>query len=127
MKTGTRLPVWRYEVQAAAMVPLAAMLGDPNPIHLDPAAVAAAGLGDRVINQGPANLAYIVNMLGEALPGYRLEKLDSRFLANVRDGDVVEAHATVIEETGDRVICDLWLDIQGAGPAVRGSATLVRR
>lgn len=127
MKAGDELPGWRHEVRASAMVPLAAILRDPNPIHLDPAAVAAAGLGDRVINQGPANLAYVVNMLGNALPNHRIERLDSRFLANVRDGDIVEARGTIVEATDDRVTCDVWLDLQGTGPAVRGRATLVRR
>lgn len=127
MKAGDELRGWRHEVRASAMVPLASILRDPNPIHLDPAAVAAAGLGDRVINQGPANLAYIVNMLGKALPAFRIERLDSRFLLNVRDGDIVEARATIVDATDDRVTCEVWLDLRGTGPAVKGRATLVRR
>lgn len=127
MKPGDSLPVWRHRVQAAAMVPIAEILRDPNPIHLDPAAVAAVGLGDRVINQGPANLAYVINMLATAFPEHRLESLESRFLANVRADDRVEAGGTIAEISGDRITCDLWLEIEGSGLAVKTRAVLARR
>lgn len=127
MKAGDILPAWRHAVNAAAMVPIAGILRDPNPIHLDPAAVAAIGLGDRVINQGPANLAYVVNMLAAALPGHRLETLDSRFLANVRDGDTIEAGGTVTACDDDTVTCNVWLNVVGAGAAVTAIAALRAR
>lgn len=127
MNVGDALPVWTHDVRAAAMVPIADILRDPNPIHLDPASVAAVGLGDRVINQGPANLAYIMNMLANALPAHRIEEMDSRFLANVRDGDRVEAGGTVAQREGVRLTCDLWLNVAGAGPAVQARAVLVPR
>lgn len=127
MRVGDELPAWRHDVRAAAMVPMAAILRDPNPIHLDPAAVVAIGLGERVINQGPANLAYVINMLAAALPHHRLETLESRFLANVRDGDAVEARGIIVETKDDRITCDVRLDVIGSGSAVRGRATLVRR
>lgn len=121
------LPTLTHIVRAADMVPMADLLHDPNLIHLDPAAVKAAGLGDRVINQGPANLAYIMNMLAKAFPDYRLEEMDSRFLANVRDGDTVEAGGTLTVREGDRITCEIWLNVADVGPAVKGQATLVRR
>ena len=127
MKAGNSLPVWRHRVEAAAMVPVADILRDPNPIHLDPAAVAAVGLGDRVINQGPANLAYVVNMLAAAFPGHRLEALESRFLANVRADDLVEAGGTIEAIDAERVTCDVWLNVEGGAPAVKGRAVLVPR
>ena len=141
MKAGDSLPVWQHRVEAAAMVPVAEILRDPNPIHLDPAAVAAIGLGDRVINQGPANLAYVVNMLAAAFPDHRLEALESRFLANVRADDLVEAGGTIDEidegrselfltDEGideGRVTCDVWLNVEGGAPAVKGRAVLVPR
>ncbi len=127
MQDGSPLPLLTHVVRAVDMVPLANILRDPNPIHLDPSAVKAAGLGERVINQGPANLAYITNMLARAFPGHRIEQMESRFLANVRDGDTVEAGGTLIVVEDDRITCEVWLNIAGAGPAVRGQATLVRR
>jgi acyl dehydratase len=127
MSPGDPLPLLRHEVKAAAMVPLAQILRDPNPIHLDPAATAAAGLGDRVINQGPANLAYVLNMLAAAFAAYRVEALESRFLANVRDGDLVEAGGKVVASEPGRIECEIWLNVVGAGPAVAGRAVLVPR
>ncbi len=127
MTAGDALPILRHLVEAAAIRPVAGLLQDPNPIHLDPGATAAAGLGDRVINQGPANLAYILNLLSDAFPLHRVETLNSRFLANVRAGDVVEAGGTVIARQGERIECDLWLRVVDVGPAVSAKATLVPR
>ena len=58
-------------------------LADPNPIHLDVEAVRAKGLGDKRINQGPINVAYVINMLMAAFPGGQIAAMDSRFLDNV--------------------------------------------
>ena len=55
-------------VSADAMKNWAVFLADPNPIHLDVEVVKAKGLGDRVINQGPINVAYMMNMLLAAFP-----------------------------------------------------------
>lgn len=127
---GDVLPVWRIEsVSPDDMRRLADTLRDPNPIHLDPAAVARLGLGHRVINQGPANLAYIVNMLRAAFPGSRLLQLDARFLANVFGGDAVEAGGRITEveasARGTQISCDTWLNVDGRGPAVSASAVLI--
>lgn len=121
------LATWSHRVRAEDMRPLADILRDPNPIHLDPSAAAAAGLGDRVINQGPANLAYIVNLLAKAFPSYRLAGLQSRFLAAVRHGDMVEAGGRILSREADAIECELWLDVAGAGRAVAAKARLVPR
>jgi acyl dehydratase len=125
---GDALPAWRIEaVSPENMRRLAETLRDPNPIHLDPAAVAKLGLGDRVINQGPANLAYIINMLHAAFPEAQLLQLDARFLANVFGGDAVEAggRVTAIADDGTRISCDTWLNVDGRGPAVSAQAQLL--
>lgn len=127
MKAGDALPGLTHVVEPVAMKVVAEVLRDPNPIHLDPAAAAAAGLGDRVINQGPANLGYIVNMLQAALPQYRIAGLESRYLANVRGGDVVSAGGTVTAVEGDVVQCEVWLKGEGGAIAVGAVAKLVRR
>ena len=127
---GDLLPSWRIEsVSPDHMRRLAETLRDPNPIHLDPAAVAKLGLGNRVINQGPANLAYIINMLHAAFPDATLLQLDARFMSNVFGGDAVEAggRVTAIELTseGTHVSCDTWLNVDGRGPAVGANAVLL--
>ena len=130
LEVGDTLGPWRLpSVEPDKMRALAQVLRDPNPIHLDPNAVAKLGLGDRVINQGPANLAYIVNMLNTALPGARLEQLDARFLANVFGGDAVEASArvTAVETVpgGTRVRCEASLVVPERGPTVTALAVLL--
>lgn len=127
---GDSLPSLRIEsISADNMRQLADVLRDPNPIHLDPAAVAKLGLGDRVINQGPANLAYIINMLRAAFPSSRLLQLDARFLANVFGGDAVEAGGRVTSLThaadGARVACETWLNVSGRGAAVTANALVL--
>src|SRR3546814_12612112 len=72
LNAGDELPPFVIEsVNADAMKEWAVFLHDPNPIHLDVEVVKAKGLGDKVINQGPANVAYVMNMLAAAFPGSR--------------------------------------------------------
>lgn len=126
---GTRLGPWEIErIRPEPMRVLAVILDDPNPIHLDAGAVRALGMGDSVINQGPANLGYLMNMLTEALPGADLRRVRVRFIANVFGGDRVAAAAEVTEvreEAGRTVLeCEIWLEIDGRGRALEGTATL---
>ena len=61
---GDRVPAWDMpRVDPARMRTMAAILRDPYPVHWDRDANERIGFGGRVINQGPLNLAYIVNML----------------------------------------------------------------
>ena len=84
---------------------LAAILRDPNPIHWDRAEVAARGLGDRLINQGPINVAYVCNAIAAWAGPTALRSLTVRFTANVFDGDEVVAGGTVtaVDEAGGDV------------------------
>jgi acyl dehydratase len=113
-------------VSAAQMQEWAQVLRDPNPIHLDPQAVKAKGLGDRVINQGPANLAYVIAMLQTALPRARICSLDVRYLDNVFAGDAVDAGAKVVAvaDESTRITCEVWLNVETRGAAIQGSAVL---
>ncbi len=130
VSAGTELPVFEVdEVRAAAMKTMAVLLRDPNPIHFDLDVVAALGMGDRAINQGPTNMAYVVNMLvAWAGDPARIRALKVRFLDNVRAGDRVVAGGVVTSVAGDgrRQIaeCDVWLDVVGGPRALAGSATV---
>ena len=120
---GDTLPPFTIEsVSPEAMKQWAVFLADPNPIHLDVEVVKAKGLGDRVINQGPANVAYMMNMLMRAFPGGRIKAMDSRFLDNVYGGDraVVTGRITMIE--GNIVTCEFSLDVDGRGTVNSGTA-----
>lgn len=127
LEIGDELPPWRVaSVDPARMRALAELLEDPNPIHLDPEAVRRLGLGDRVINQGPANLAYAINLFQSALPGAVIERLDARFMANVFGGDAVEARARVtdVDAAQRRVTFEYALHVDGGNVAVGGIAVL---
>lgn len=122
---GDALPPFVIEsVSPAAMQDWAVFLADPNPIHLDVEVVKAKGLGDRVINQGPANVAYMMNMLMAAFPGGRIETMDSRFLDNVYGGDRIVAAGTITAVDGDRIACEFTLDVEGRGTVNAGTATI---
>lgn len=124
------LPSFRFgPVSPESMVIWADVLRDPNPIHLDRSAVAAMGLGTMLINQGPANLAYLLNAVLEAYPGAVVERFSSRFVGNVLEGDMVVVSGTVteIEPTlgGARVTIAMVLQVEGRGHAL--TATVVAR
>ena len=122
---GDALPPFVIEsVSPDAMKEWAVILADPNPIHLDPEVVKAKGLGDRVINQGPINVAYMINMLLAAFPGGRIETMDSRFLDNVYAGDRVVASGTITAVDADRVDCAFTLDADGRGTVNSGTALI---
>lgn len=129
-KVGDTLPALTMVADPATMAAWAPILRDPNPIHLDPAAVRARGLGDRVINQGPINVAYLINALLAAFPGGTITALETRFLDNVFAGDTVTTRGTVVEagERDGRLLarCALELVVEGRGPVLSGSATVAR-
>src|SRR3954468_21312547 len=97
-------------VSAARMADLAEVLDDPNPIHLDRDLVRRLGMGDREINQGPANCSYIVNLLRAEFPGATIAKLRFRLLGNVFAEERVIAGGEVLSD-GDVIECRVWLDV----------------
>ena len=61
---GSEFP--NYDVgsgDAEKMKTMAVLIQDPNPIHWDVESVKRLGLGSEPINQGPNNMAYVVNAL----------------------------------------------------------------
>jgi 3-hydroxybutyryl-CoA dehydratase len=126
---GSELAPWRIvHVDPEKMRVFAVVLADPNPIHLDSEAVKSAGLGDRVINQGPAGVGYLLNMLAAAVPQGQVRDLNVRFTANVFAGDTVTAAGEVeaVEDlAGERLVtCRVWLDVADGPRALHGRATL---
>ena len=128
MKPGDSLPPFVIEsVSAEGMKDWAVFLADPNPIHLDVEVVSAKGLGDKVINQGPANVAYIINMLQAAFPGGAIAAMDSRFVDNVYAGDRLVVSGTVTAVEGCRVTCDTVLTANGDRIVITGTATVATK
>jgi acyl dehydratase len=106
------------------MKTMAVVLDDPNPIHLDPEAVKTLGMGDRVINQGPTGVGYLIDMLVSAFPGATIEDIEVRFMANVLGGDRCIARGKVTEVGQGTVTCAITLEVDGGDTAIAGTATL---
>jgi acyl dehydratase len=128
---GTHIPPRVVErVGSAEMKTMAALLQDPNPIHWDSASTRALGMGERVVNQGPINMAYVMNALVSWAGDdpSRLRAITLRFMANVFEGDSVEAGGTVTgvrDVNGERLAdCDVWLDVTGGPRALAGTAVV---
>lgn len=128
LAVGDPLPPFVITITPDSMKVWAPILHDPNRIHLDPDFVKAMGLGDRVINQGPANLAYVMNALMMAFPGGTIESVEVRFLDNAFGGDVVEAGGKIIEQSTEagrrRSTCEVWLNAPGSRPVLGGRAVM---
>ena len=115
---GHVIPSWSMDrVDPARMKTMAAILRDPYPVHWDRSANAAMGLGGRVINQGPLNLGYVVNMLLDWAGPTCIRRLTVSFARPVLDGDLVVARGRVMaldENNGERhAHCDVWLERNG--------------
>ncbi len=130
VEAGFHLPPFEVaSVPEEPMKTMALLLRDPNPIHWDIESVRELGMGDRVINQGPTNMAYVVNMLiGWVRDPARIRSMKVRFQDNVRAGDHVVAGGVVtevVEEDGQRVAhCDVWLDVVDGTRALAGTASV---
>ena len=117
-RPGDEIPPWTMDsVDPARMRTMAALLRDPYPVHWDRDANAALGLGGRVINQGPLNLGYIVNMLLEWAGPSSVRRLTVSFGAPVLDGERVVAGGRVesvtVTDGERRAECVVWLDRDG--------------
>lgn len=95
------LPRWQRHVSDADARAWADVLQDHNPLHADAAATGASGLGDGLVNPGPAAIGYLMTMLLEAFPGAEIRSLRSKFVAPVlTPADVV---ATGVVDRRERI------------------------
>lgn len=119
---GTPIPTVSTRVDSGRMKVFSLLTDDPNPIHWDVTAVAALGLGDRLINQGGLNVAYVVNAVAEwAGSPAKIRELKVRFLGNVFEGDEVRAGGTVVATEGNLVTLDVWLERSDGTACLRGT------
>ncbi len=102
---------------------MAALLGDPNPIHWDTTVTAALGLGDAPVNQGPLNMGYVQTMLAEWAGGRRkIREFRVRFRGNVFGGQTVRAGGEVTAVEAGFAHCAVWLDVVGGDRVLEGTA-----
>ncbi len=111
-------------VSTEKMKILAAILRDPNVIHLDKDVIRERGLGDKLINQGPTNLGYVTNMLEANFGPGSIARLTVRFGANVFEDDMVTAGGEVTEVGDGEITCDIWLDKPDGTRALQGIAVV---
>ncbi|MCL7466140.1 MaoC family dehydratase [Phaeovulum sp. NW3] len=85
----------RFEdISGDDMAAWCALLNDDNAIHLSREAAAAAGFGPRRVNPGPANLAYLMTLVGRDFA-----VLDAQFAGNVFEGDDLTAEVSQQDDT----------------------------
>ena len=131
VENGDLLPEWVVEeVDPEKMKTMAAILRDPNPIHWDVDVVRSLGIGDRPVNQGPNNMAYVVNCLAAFAGGFdRVRSVHVRFNAHVFAGDRIVAggRVTSVEyrDGGSEIECELWLR-RGDDVVLAGSGSVFR-
>ncbi|MDR7303975.1 MaoC family dehydratase [Haloactinomyces albus] len=130
IRVGDELPAYEVtSVSAEKMKTMSALMRDANPIHYDAEAVRALNLGDRVVNQGPLNQAYVVSMLGHWAGGVaRVRAIRLRYLGNVFAEDTLRACGTVTAiraEDGVTVAdCDVHLDVVEGSRVLSGTAAV---
>jgi acyl dehydratase len=113
VSVGTRLPEWvMADVRPERMRTTSAIHRDPNPVHWDPESTRSRGLDGRVINQGPLNVSYLVNMVLAWQGPTCLRRLRVTFAGRVYDHDHVTARGlvTAIEPARAIATCDVWLE-----------------
>jgi len=130
VRPGTVIPPLEVEVDAQRMKVMAALLADPNPIHFDTRALAALGMEERPVNQGPLNMGYLQTMLARWAGGRdRLLEFRVRFQGNVLAGDRVRAQGQVTEvrdtERGRVATCEISLEVVGGSVALSGTADVL--
>jgi acyl dehydratase len=113
-------------IDAEKMKLMAALLRDPNPIHFDVERVQELGMGDRVVNQGPSNLSYLLNMVTRWSGGVpTLRSVSVRFLGNVFAGDRLECvgRVTAVDTEAGLVTLDVAANV-GDRPVLQGSVVV---
>lgn len=122
---GDEIPAWvMADVRPERMRTTAAILRDPNPIHWDPESTRKRGFDGKVINQGPLNLGYVVNMLMAWQGPTCLRRLTLRFPGPVFDHDHITARGVVTGVDGDTAILDVWLERPDGSRPIEGEATV---
>lgn len=113
MRLPHQLPDLHVEITVSDAAEWSALLNDANPLHADPDAAVALGLGRGIVSPGPANMAHLMTLLLRSFPGATIETFEARFVAAVLAPTTAIATGTVESEhvtaTGSRLHCSLEL------------------
>lgn len=122
---GAEIPPYELQVDPRLIGTMAALMGDPVPIHLDPAVVRRLGIGDRIVNQGPMAFGYLVELLGRWVGDVeRVRSVRCRFVTHVFAGDQLRCTGTVTEVEGGLARVALGIHRDGQ-LVVRGEGVVV--
>lgn len=108
---------------------MAALLGDPYPMHFDKRASDEQGYPD-LLNQGPANCSYLLQVVARTLESPSdIRSFDFRFQEMVFAGETVTATATVAETRveNDEGIVDMSVALEKEDGTVAVSGTVTAR
>ena len=125
---GLPLPQATYgPMDRLAHIPVAIILRDTNPLHLDRVYAQERGLPD-VVQQGPLNETFLYRFLTDWLHRpWDLRKTRLRFAANVFPGDRLTCGGVVTRTyhaNGEpRVDCEVWQQNQKGEKILTGEAT----
>ena len=113
LKVGDKIEDWSYTVKQENLVDWSNFLNDPNPIHLNQSKVKELGLGNNCINQGPANIAYILNSINYNFPNCKILNLNNKLKGNVFSGDNVNITGKIIDlkNVNNLIILTLKLEL----------------
>ncbi len=115
-------PMDRYDY-----IPIALILRDTNPLHLDRVYAQERGLPD-VVQQGPLNQAYLYRYFTSLLHDpWDLVATKMRFAANVFPDDILTCGGEVLalgpEEAGGGIVtCAMWQRNQKGETILKGEA-----
>lgn len=123
---GTELESISVRVENGKMKTIAAIMRDPNPTHFDVETVRILGLGDRLLNQGPANAGYLMELVRRHAGGAaNVRAFSVRYLGTVHEGDAVVCAGTVaaVDAEAKTATLELSASVDGT-PVVAGSAVI---
>ncbi|HVW33218.1 MAG TPA: MaoC family dehydratase [Acidimicrobiia bacterium] len=110
-------------IDAGDLRELAQILADPNPIHLDAAAAAEVGLGDRPVAQGPLAVGYLLSAVARTWPQAAIRAVDLGFFGPVFAGDRPAVTVETGPADGGLVTGEVRVEVDGHR-VVAGQVTL---
>ncbi|MCW3064048.1 MAG: protein dehydratase [Solirubrobacterales bacterium] len=125
LEVGQQLePLVVESIDVEKMKTMAAILQDPNPIHYDADLVRELGMGDAPVNQGPINLALLMEAVCRFGGGPdSLKRIRVRFLGNVFGGERYECTGKVVAIDGDIAELEVGATANGR-PVLAGTASV---
>jgi acyl dehydratase len=126
MEVGQEIePLVVEKIDVEKMKTMAAILHDPNPIHYDADLVRELGMGDAPVNQGPINLALLIEAVCRFGGGPdSLKRIRLRFLGNVFGGERYVCTGKVVSVDGD--VAELEVGATANDRPVLGGTAWVR-